>query len=64
MRQTTLLLSGFCALQAQKAAEGRAQLTTLAQQSEQRNRDGYSLNKQLRAALRQSKKADAKVDAK
>jgi hypothetical protein len=51
-------------VQAQKAAEGRAQLTTLAQQSEARNRDGYSLNKQLRAALRQSKKADAKVDAK
>eukprot|EP00882_Tetradesmus_deserticola_P008306 GHRQ01008756.1.p1 GENE.GHRQ01008756.1~~GHRQ01008756.1.p1 ORF type:complete len:304 (+),score=118.81 GHRQ01008756.1:74-913(+) len=51
-------------IQAQQAAEGRAQLTVLAQQSEQRHRDGYSLNKQLREALRQSKKADAKVDAK
>lgn len=51
-------------LQAQQAAESRAQLTVLAQQSEARHRDGYSLNKQLRAALRQSKKTDAQVDAK
>jgi hypothetical protein len=57
-------LASLDPLQAQKAAEGRAQLTVLAQQSEQRHKDGYNLNKQLRAALRQSKKADAQVDAK
>eukprot|EP00879_Flechtneria_rotunda_P004471 GHRR01004725.1.p1 GENE.GHRR01004725.1~~GHRR01004725.1.p1 ORF type:complete len:306 (+),score=96.21 GHRR01004725.1:283-1200(+) len=51
-------------IQAQQAAEGRQQLAVLAAESQERNLNGYSLNKQLRAVLRQSKTADAKVDAR
>lgn len=54
----------MCCCQAQKAAEGRAQVFELQQQSEERNKDSYKLNKQLRAAMRQSKKVDAQLDAR
>jgi coiled-coil domain-containing protein 130 len=50
-------------LAAEHAAAGRASLTALAADREVKGRDGYSLNKQLRAAMRSSKKADAKLDA-
>lgn len=52
------------AIQAQRAVEGRQQISILTQESQQRNHDPYSLNKQLRAAMRQSKRETAKVDAK
>jgi coiled-coil domain-containing protein 130 len=48
---------------ARAAAGGRAQLAALAADREAK-RDGYSLNKSLRAALRASKKADAALDAR
>lgn len=51
-------------LQGERAAEGRQQLAVLAQESRQRNHDPYTLNKQLRAAMRQSKKEVAKQEAK
>eukprot|EP00878_Enallax_costatus_P017339 GHUV01018211.1.p1 GENE.GHUV01018211.1~~GHUV01018211.1.p1 ORF type:complete len:329 (+),score=119.30 GHUV01018211.1:768-1754(+) len=51
-------------VQAQRAAEGRRQLSVLAEESQQRNQDSYALNKQLRAAMRQSKKETAKLNAK
>jgi len=49
-------------LQAQAAASGRAQLVSIAADREAKGRDPYSLNKTLRAAMRQSKKADAQLD--
>lgn len=39
------------------------QLVALAAEREAKGRDPYSLNKQLRAAMRASKKADARLDA-
>ncbi|KAI8464331.1 MAG: hypothetical protein J3K34DRAFT_474422 [Monoraphidium minutum] len=50
-------------LHARAAAEGRAQLAALAAEREGK-RDGYCLNKALRAALRASKKEDAALDAR
>ncbi len=50
-------------VQARAAATGRAQLVALAAEREDK-RDGYALNKQLRAALRASKKADARLDSR
>lgn len=50
-------------LQARKAASGRAQLVALAAEREEKGRDPYSLNKTLRAAMRQAKKKDAQLDA-
>jgi coiled-coil domain-containing protein 130 len=50
-------------LQARKAASGRAQLVQLSAEREAKGRDPYSLNKTLRAAMRQTKKADAQLEA-
>jgi len=50
-------------LQAQAAAGARAQLAALAADREGK-RDGYALNKRLRASLRASKKEDARLDAR
>lgn len=50
-------------LQARKAASGRAQLVQLSAEREAKGRDPYSLNKTLRAAMRQTKKADAQLVA-
>lgn len=50
-------------LQARKAASGRAQLVALTAEREAKGRDPYSLNKTLRAAMRQAKKKDAQLDA-
>ncbi|KAF8073093.1 NPF8.3 [Scenedesmus sp. PABB004] len=44
---------------AARAAAGRASLVSLARESEARGADPYALNKQLRAAMRASKKASA-----
>eukprot|EP00877_Chromochloris_zofingiensis_P001314 jgi/Chrzof1/11183/Cz05g27070.t1 len=49
-------------LQAQAAASGRAQLLSLAEESELKHKDDYKLNKALRAKLRAAKKEDAKLD--
>lgn len=51
-------------VQAEQAAQGRQQLQVLAVQSNERNLDSYNLNKQLRAAMRASKKADAQLDSR
>lgn len=48
-------------LAAAAAATGRAALAAIAEDREDK-RDGYALNKKLRAALRASKKADAALD--
>lgn len=48
---------------AREAAGGRAALAALAADREAK-RDGYSLNKRLRAALRASKQEDARLDAR
>lgn len=48
-------------LQQRAAATGRAELVALATDREAK-RDGYALNKQLRAALRASKKEDKRLD--
>lgn len=50
-------------LNARKAASGRAQLVALTAEREAKGRDPYSLNKTLRAAMRQHKKRDAQLDA-
>ncbi len=47
---------------AARAAGGRATLVALARDAAARGTDPYSLNKQLRAALRASKKSDAQLD--
>jgi coiled-coil domain-containing protein 130 len=49
-------------LAARKAAAGRTQLVALAAEREAKGRDPYSLNKTLRAAMRQAKKADVQLD--
>lgn len=48
-------------LQARAAVSARAELAALAAEREAK-RDGYALNKRLRAALRDSKKEDAALD--
>lgn len=50
-------------LAAERAASGRNQLVALAAEREAKGRDPYSINKQLRAAMRQHKKAHAALDS-
>jgi coiled-coil domain-containing protein 130 len=50
-------------LQARKAASGRAQLVALTAEREAKGKDPYSLNKTLRAAMRQAKKKDRQLDS-
>lgn len=50
-------------VQQRAAASGRAALAALAAEREEK-RDGYALNKRLRAALRASKKEDARLEGR